>query len=396
MKMKSLLGVCFLMGLALACAPQKQKEPTLLEKAIDNAKQQIGLEIKAIQDSGKILNPVTIRKDGSVYYCNIEDWRSGFYPGNVWYLSMLTGDKSLQKVAQQYTENIRDAQFLTSHHDIGFIINSSFGNGMRFGGLTEYKDVMIQAAKSLMTRYREVPGVIQSWNAMKNWECPVIVDNMMNLELLFEVTRLTGDSLYYKAAVSHANRTLQEHFREDGSCYHVIDYSLEDGHVRNRNTHQGYSDESAWSRGQAWGIYGFTMAYRFTKDIRYLNQAIKTFNFMKNHKNMPEDGVPYWDMDAPDIPNEPRDASSAAIIASALYEISTYDVEDAYSYKEYADKIITSLSSPAYTAALGTNGNFIMMHSVSSKPHNGEVDYPLNYADYYYLEALYRKENLEK
>ena len=218
----------------------------------------------------------------------------------------------------------------------------------------------------------------------------------MNLELLFEATKLSGDSTFYNVAVAHADRTLQEHFRPDGSCYHVIDYSIEDGTVRHRQTAQGYADESAWARGQAWAIYGYTVCFRETKDRKYLDQALKTFEFMKNHKNMPADLVPYWDLDAPNIPNEPRDASSASVIASALYEICTYPVENPQSYKEYADKIMESLATADYTAPLGENGRFLLMHSVGSIPHNSEIDVPLNYADYYYLEALKRKIDLEK
>jgi len=219
---------------------------------------------------------------------------------------------------------------------------------------------------------------------------------MMNLELMFEATRLSGDSSFYKIAVSHADRTMQEHFRPDGSCYHVIDYSIKDGKVRHRQTAQGYADESIWSRGQAWAIYGYAVCYRETKDRKYLDQALKTFNMMKELKNMPEDLIPYWDMSAPNIPNEPRDVSTASCIASALYEISTMDVPDAASYKTYADNIMVALASPAYRAALGTNGNFLLMHSVGSIPHNSEIDVPLNYADYFYLEALKRKRDIEK
>lgn len=262
---------------------------------------------------------------------------------------------------------------------------------------------MIQAAKSLCTRFRPNAGVIQSWDVKGNswqsergWECPVIIDNMMNLELLFEATKLSGDSTFYKVAVAHADRTLSEHFRPDGSCYHVVDYNISDGSVRHKQTAQGYADESVWSRGQAWAIYGFTICYRETKDRKYLDQALKTFNRMKNDPHMPEDLIPYWDMDAPNIPNEPRDASSASCIASALYEISTYAVSDTASYKAYADRIMHSLASPDYRAALGTNGNFILMHSVGSIPHNSEIDVPLNYADYYFLEALKRRKDLDK
>lgn len=374
--------------------------------AVENAHEQIGLQIAAIEQdtSATVLNPVTTARNRmSTKYCGYADWRSGFFPGTVWYLYELTGDTALVPLAEKYTEAIAEAQNLTWHHDIGFIINCSYGNGRRLADKPEYNDVLVQAAKSLATRFREAPGLIQSWNVKENswqskrgWECPVIIDNMMNLELLFEATKLTGDSTYYNMAVKHADRTMKEHFRPDGSCYHVVDYDLKDGSVRHRQTAQGYADESAWARGQAWAIYGYTMCYRETGDSRYLDQAVRTFEFMKNHPNMPEDLVPYWDMNAPDIPNEPRDASSAAVIASALYELSTYPVENPGEYKEYADKIMESLASDKYTAKPGENGRFILMHSVGSIPHNNEIDVPLNYADYYFLEGLKRKRDLEQ
>lgn len=396
-----LLGCAALLAATSCSTPVKKISWS--EQAIEHAQAQIGLEIDTIEASGKCLNPVTLNREGGVYYCGYADWRSGFFPGSVWYLYELTGDAALLPLAQKYTEAIREAQNLTWHHDIGFIVNCSFGNGLRLSGKPEYKDVMIQAARSLCTRFREKPQAIQSWDvkgdswqSQRGWECPVIIDNMMNLELLFEATKLSGDSTFYKVAIAHADRTLQEQFRPDGSCYHVIDYSLEDGSVRHRQTAQGFADESAWSRGQAWAIYAYTMCYRETGEQKYLDQAIKTYHFMKNHKNMPADFIPYWDMDAPNIPNEPRDASSAAVIASALYEISTYPVADAPSYKADADKIMESLSGPDYTAPLGENGRFLLMHSVGSIPHGSEIDVPLNYADYYYLEALQRKMNIEK
>lgn len=380
----------------------KTTEKDFVNENIAFAKAQVGNEIEVIEASGKVLNPVTLKPDGAIYYCSYSDWRSGFFPGSVWYLFELTGDKALLPLAQKYTEAIEEAKNLTWHHDIGFIVGCSFGNGLRITGNPVYKETIIQAAKSLSTRFREKAGVLQSWNvdrgwqSERGWECPVIIDNLMNLQLMFEATRLSGDSSFYHIAVSHADRTLQEAFRPDGSCYHVVDYSIEDGTVRNRHTAQGYAHESAWSRGQAWAIYGYTVCYAKTGNRKYLDQAIHTFRFMKEHKHMPEDLIPYWDMDAPNIPNEPRDASSAACIASALYQISTMDVADAEGYKAYADRIMHSLASPAYRAALGTNGNFILMHSVGSIPHNAEVDVPLNYADYYFIEALKRKQSLEQ
>ncbi len=377
----------------------------LLSEAIANARQQMSLQIEAIESdtSGKVLNPVTTKRNRfSTAYCSYADWRSGFFPGSMWYLYDLTGDSTLIPLAQKYTDAISEAQNLTSHHDIGFIINCSFGNGRRIINKEDYEAVLTQAAKSLSTRFRPDAGVIQSWNTTKGswqhsrgWTCPVIIDNMMNLELLFEATKISGDSSFYKIACSHADKTLQEHFRPDASCYHVVDYDPADGTVLHRQTGQGYSDESAWARGQAWAIYGFTICFRETGDPRYLDQAMRTFTYMKNHPNMPADCIPYWDMDAPDIPYEPRDASAAAIIASALYELSTYPVGNQAECKDYADGIMKSLASSEYTARPGENGRFIIKHCVGSIPHNSEIDVPLNYADYYYLEALKRKRDIE-
>ncbi|MDR0700419.1 MAG: glycoside hydrolase family 88 protein [Tannerella sp.] len=389
-----LIFSCILFSCAVSI---KEEKPDFISENIAFAREQIGGAINEIEKSGQILNPVKLNVDGTVYYCDYSDWRSGFFPGSVWYMYELTGDSSLLPLAKKYTEAIKDAQHLKWHHDIGFIIGCSFGNGFKITANPEYKAVVIQAAGSLSTRFRKSPGVIQSWNvhhgwqSERGWECPVIIDNMMNLELLFDATRYTGDSSFYKIALSHADRTLQESFRPDGSCYHVIDYNISDGSVRNRHTAQGYSHESVWSRGQAWAIYGYTICYRMTNDRKYIDQAIKTFNFMRNHPNMPSDKIPYWDMVAPGIPDEPRDASSAACIAAALYEISAMDVPDAESYSAYADSIMVSLASSAYRAAPGTNGHFLLMHSVGSIPHNSEIDVPLNYADYYFLEALKRK-----
>jgi rhamnogalacturonyl hydrolase YesR len=388
----------FFSCILFACEMTTKKEKTdFIPENIAFAREQIGGAIDIIEKSGKILNPVTLKDDGSVYYCSYADWRSGFFPGSVWYLYELSNDSALLPLAVKYTEAIKEAQNLTWHHDIGFIINCSFGNGHRLIANPEYKDVVIRAAHSLSTRFREAPGVIQSWNvdrgwqSERGWECPVIIDNMMNLELLFDATRFSGDSSFYRIAVSHADRTLQEGFRPDGSCYHVIDYSISDGSVRRRHTAQGYAHESAWSRGQAWAIYGYAICYRETKDRRYLEQALKTFHFMKAHPDMPADRIPYWDMDAPNIPDEPRDVSSASCMASALYEISAMDVLNPEFYAEYADSIMSALASPAYRAPVGTNGHFLLMHSVGSIPHHSEIDVPLNYADYYFLEALKRK-----
>ena len=214
----------------------------------------------------------------------------------------------------------------------------------------------------------------------------------MNVELLFEAAELTGDDKFMQAAISHANTTMKNHFRADGSSYHLVDYDPVTGKVRDKLTVQGYADESAWARGQAWGLYGYTMCYRYTRDEKYLKFAERIANFILNHPNYPKDGVPYWDFNASNIPNEKRDASSAAIIASALIELSSY-TNDKYIKK--AIHTLKSLASDEYTASYGTNGNFVLMHSVGSFPRGREVDVPLNYADYYYIEALLRLRKIE-
>lgn len=398
--MKKFLLIASLSFLILSCNSEKKDNKTdlcqLITEDVDVAKQQIGHQVKLIEESGKILNARTIR-NGKVQYISIEDWTSGFFPGTMWYMYDLTKDDMWKQIGTKYTEALDSAKYLKWHHDIGFMIYCSYGNAYRVTQNPAYKDVIIEAAKSLSTRYRPAAGVIQSWNEDRGWQgkrgwmCPVIIDNMMNLELLFEASKFSGDNSFRDIAISHANATMENHYREDYSCYHVVDYDKEKGGVRGKCTAQGYADESAWARGQAWGLYGFALCYRETKDERYLDMTDKIYKYIFNHKNMPDDLIPYWDFDAPNIPNEPRDASAAAIIASALYELSEYRPE----YKETADKIITSLSSDVYRALVGTNGNFLLMHSVGSIPHGQEIDVPLNYADYYFLEALVRKRALD-
>lgn len=380
--------------LSVACS---KGSDDFIKENIDFAKAQINLAVQSIDnDAEQILTPITINKDNTVKFASYRDWRGGFFPGTLWLLYELTGDSSYIPLAEKYTESIRGVQEVTDNHDVGFICMCSFGNGLRLNS-EKYEDVIIRTADALATRFNPTVGLTQSWGESEKLDrkFPVIIDNMMNLELFFKASELSGDPKYYEMAVSHANRTLKEHFRPDGSCYHVVDYDPETGEVRKKVTAQGYSDESIWTRGHAWAVYGYAMAYRFTGDKCYIEQSLKTFDVLRNHPSMPEDCIPFWDMCCPDIPNTPRDASSAAILASALYEISTMDVDNPSQYKQYADKIMTSLSSPAYRAQIGENGNFILMHSVGSLPGGAEVDKPLNYADYYFLEALVRKAKIE-
>ena len=277
-------------------------------------------------------------------------------------------------------------------HDMGFKVYCSVGNAYRLTHNAHYKDVIIEAAKTLCTRFNPVVGCIKSWDNRKEWKFPVIIDNMMNLELLFEATKLSGDSSFYKIAVTHANTTLKNHYRDDYSSFHVVDYDPQTGAVLHKQTAQGYADGSAWARGQAWGLYGFTMCYRETGNKTYLHQAEEIAKFIFNNPNLPKDLVPYWDYNDPAIPNAPRDASAAAIMASALYELSTYS-KNGKNYKETADKIVKSLNT-SYHAPLGEDKGFLLLHSTGHKPAKLEIDVPIIYADYYYLEALLRQKHL--
>ena len=377
------------------CHAENNDISNIINNDINFSTRQYSLMLQQIGREGKVRIPKTIDKLGRMVYIPIDDWCSGFFPGSLCYLYQLTNDKSWLVQSKRFTEALDSIQYLTWHHDVGFMIGSSYLNIYRLNPNKAYKKAIIQTAKSLCTRFRKKAGVIQSWNVDRGWQskrgwtCPVIIDNMMNLELLFEATRLSGDSTYWKVAVSHANKTLENQFRKDGSCYHVVDYDPNNGAVLHRQTAQGYADNSAWARGQAWAVYGYTVCYRYTHDRKYLDQAVKTLNFVMQNPNLPNDLIPYWDFDAPNIPNEPRDASSAACIASALYEMNNYLPDNGYT--SLADRIICSLSSPEYRAPLGKNGCFLLMHSVGSIPHNNEIDVPLNYADYYFLEALTRR-----
>lgn len=399
--MKALFKLCpLLFAATVVTSAAGSPASDFINENVAHAANQYRGHLNTIDSIGHFVNPRTTLPDGIIWYVPVDDWCSGFFPGSLWYLGELTGDQDWSRRAADYTETLDSAQYLTWHHDVGFIIGSSYLNGYRLGKKEQYAPVVVNAAKSLATRFRPGAGVIQSWNVDKGWQsergwaCPVIIDNMMNLEIMFEATRLTGDSTFYDIAVSHANTTMAHHFRPDFSCYHVVDYDPATGDVRHRQTAQGYADESSWARGQAWALYGYTMCYRYTGDPNYIYQAIKVCDMIFSTPSMPDDLVPYWDYNAPNIPSEPRDASAAACTASALYELSTY--LPGRGYKELADKVVASLSSPAYRAATGENNHFLLMHSVGSIPHGHEIDVPINYADYYYLEALLRKKKLDE
>lgn len=345
--------------------------------------------------------PHSIKKDGTLNDRETSWWCSGFFPGNLWYLYEYTNDPKWRTLAEKWTAPLEKEQYNKGTHDLGFMLFCSYGNGYRLTQNPKYKDILLQGAKSLSTRFDPKVGLIKSWNKLKansggEFDYPVIIDNMMNLELLCWATQMSGDSTYWKIATTHADNTIKYHFRPDNSSVHVV-YYAPDGQVLARKQHQGYSDESAWSRGQAWGLYGYTVMYRFTKQPHYLEQANKIATYILNHTNLPADKIPYWDFNAPNIPNEERDASAGAITASALLELSQYSKgADKKKYFSSAEQILQSLSSPAYQAKPGTNHDFVLMHSVGAKALNSEIDVPLIYADYYYIEGLMRYKKLTK
>ena len=382
----------------LSCSAQKmgsyKKNKKLLQTIEQNFKD-AGEQYKVLAKNlpadkfPKTFFPAT----GQYEFSNSGWWCSGFYPGTLLYLYQQTKDNTLYTEAERILKVLEKEKNNTTTHDLGFMMFCSFGNANKIEPKSEYKEILLTSAKSLASRFNPKVGCIKSWDGKAN-EYLVIIDNMMNLELLFWATRVSGDSSFYKIAVTHANTTMKNHFRSDYSSYHVINYNSETGAVQQKKTAQGAADESAWARGQAWGLYGFTVMYRETKDPKYLEQANHIANFILSNPNLPADNIPFWDFNAPGIPNALRDASAASIMASALLELSNYtDRKKSKKYMASAETILRSLSNDAYKAAAGTNGGFIIQHGVGHMPNKTEIDVPLTYADYYFVEAMIRYKN---
>ena len=413
--MKKKLLLCIALGTALAaCSGSQKKEVDWKKNVLDVAVCQLKTTAEELTDSALFprsvwtgykldflieqmeqplenfqdslcANPAT-DKLGQKILCGIYDWTSGFFPGSLWYAYELTGDKDLKTQAVRYTNMLNSVRYYKDNHDIGFMMNCSYGNALRLAPSDTIQAVLIETADNFCGRFDERIGCIRSWN-FGPWNFPVIIDNMMNLDLLFNAYRLTKDMKYYNVAVRHAQTTMKNHFRPDYTSYHVVSYNS-DGTVETKCTHQGQHNESVWARGQAWGVYGYTVCYRETRNLDFLNQAMHIADMIME-KVTTEDCIPYWDYEAPATSDTPRDASAAAITASAFLELSTLAPEG-QKYFYYAERLLKRLSQSDYLAKKGENGGFLLKHSVGSLPHGAEVDAPLNYADYYYLEALKR------
>lgn len=393
---KIVIVIIMMAGVVLdnrASAQKKMPLQVVVNKALAAAEQQSLLMAKKYESQeGRLPRTFEEGKDVS---SDSRWWCSGFFPGVLWYLYENHKSPELLKYARLYTARVEREKYTTDNHDVGFMLYCSFGNGLRLTGDASYKEVLLTGARSLATRYKPQVGLIRSWDHNKKlWQYPVIIDNIMNLELLLWASRYSGDPVFKQIAISHADKTMQYHFRPDFSSYHVVSYDTINGKPHLKQTHQGAANESAWSRGQAWGLYGYTYLYRETREQRYLDQAKKIAAFIIDHPRMPKDFIPYWDFDAPQIPNTPRDASAAALIAAALTGLSDYvDRSTSKKYMNVVETQIRTLASPEYTAAVGENGDFILKHSTGAYPMKSEVDVPLTYADYYYLEALTRLKN---
>lgn len=383
--------------------------PEIIDSVLERSKSQY----KVLLNSLKAAEWPRTWESDRLHTVSAYGWISGFYPGTLAYLYEFSSDVSLWNEVENRLKNMEELQFFTGHHDLGFMMYCSFGNAFRLTRDPYYESILIQSAKSLASRFDPRVGSIKSWDQVKSLdgtrvlEFPVIIDNLMNLELLFFASKATGDPYYGTIAVKHAETTLKNHVRSDFSSYHVVDYDPMTGAVKSKETHQGFSDNSTWSRGQAWGIYGFTTVYRETRDTAFLEVARKMADFFLDHPNLPEDKIPYWDFnvdqpgyspiwnyDPGKYPRIPRDVSAAAIVASALVELSDFvDAKTAKKYLAAAKEMLTSMSSPTYLAEEGTNGGFILKHASGGVPGNHEVDVPLSYADYYFIEALLRYKN---
>lgn len=368
-----------------------------LQKQIDDCENQLQISVPKLTDLKKHPRLIdTNKKEWKQVGNHKLIWTSGFYPGVLWYAYEVTGNERWKTEAIKRTEVFEDFKNITEHHDIGFMMFPAYGKGFEIGNIKEYKDILLTSAASLASRFNPNVGTIRSWSNKMHprWKQHItIIDNMLNLELLFWAAKNGGDSKFYDIAVKHAETTMKNHFRKDLTSWHVLEYDSINGNVLNRHTKQGFADDSRWSRGQAWGVYGYTMVYKETKDKRFLDFAKKITD--KYLSLLPEDMVPAWDFDVQSNPKEEKDASAAAIVASALFDLSTLveSKEDQKRYYNAGVKMLKSLGSEKYSA-VGKADSFLL-HSTGAKSLGHEIDVALIYADYYYIEALSRLKKLK-
>ncbi|MGJ8738669.1 glycoside hydrolase family 88 protein [Zobellia laminariae] len=389
--------ILFVSFLLFSCA-SKVKEKEVVQFSAEKVLDENVKKIKEVQETVKSVDqfPRNIPKGQTNWeMVGVRDWCSGFWPGVLWYAYEQSNDSEIKESAMNSTEALKEIAYSPAdNHDIGFMLYCSYGNGYRLTGNEDYKKVLLAAADTLATLYNPKVGSILSWPVMTSkFNHNTIVDNMMNLELLFWAAKNGGSQDLYDLSESHAKLTMDYLVREDGSMFHLGSFDSETGEFLKGMTHQGYADDSMWARGQTWGIYGFAIAYRETGNKDFLNTSIK----LSDHflERLPKDGIPYWDFDDPKIPNSPKDASAAAVAACGLLELSGL-VEDASLKQKYIDAakdLLEKLSSEPYYS--GDTNQSLLLHSTGHHPNNSEIDMPIVYADYYYMEALLRLKKLE-
>lgn len=397
-----ILGAFFVTLLMVNCGDKKKEAITVnntfnVDAQLAYCVQQTNSAFKLVSNVGDI--PRNIAPNSKEWrYVDYKDWTSGFWPGELWYLYEFNDSDVWKQRADKFTAYLKPLSVTPAlDHDLGFQVYNSFGNGYRLTSNPEYKDVILKTADTLATLFNPNVGTILSWpRDVPNMEWPqhnTIMDNMINLELLFWASKHGENKALYDMAVSHADVTMENHFRSDYTSYHVVVYDKDTGEKIKGVTHQGYNDDSMWSRGQSWAIYGYTMVYRETKDPKYLDFAKKVTQVYLDR--LPEDLIPYWDFDAPDIPNTTRDASAAAVVASAMLELSTFikDEKLAKTYKDQAEQMLIELSENYQSKDVNSA---CLLHSTGHAPANSEIDYSIIYADYYYVEALLRLKKLNE
>ena len=342
--------------------------------------------------------PRNIADSASHWYCSKvtkDEWCAGFWPGILWYDYEYTNDPAIRQEAEKFTASLEYLTYEPAYdHDLGFLMFCSYGNGYRLTRNESYRQAILRSAEALSALFNPKVGTMLSWprNVAMFGGHNTIMDNMINLEMLFWAAKNGGDKKLYDMAVSHADTTMKYHFRPDYTSYHVAVYDTLTGEFVKGVTHQGYDDNSMWARGQAWAIYGYTVVYRETKEPRFLDFVQKVADVYLEH--LPDDYVPYWDFNDPAIPYAPRDASAACVVASALLELSGYvSSEKGQEYKKAAVCMLESLSSDKYRS--GKSKPAFLLHSTGNYPSHSEIDAAIIYADYYYIEALMRLKQMK-
>ncbi len=386
--------------LLASCASTASTEKFNVDQALEYCNTQVLRSLAALgaDSTDYTMMPRNIQGTDSAWACrkaSPDEWCSGFWPGILWYDFESSRDEIVREEAERYTETLEYlSQRPAFDHDLGFLMFCSYGNAYRLTGSPKFRDIILASADTLATLFNPKVGTILSWprNVEMLGGHNTIMDNMINLEMLFWASKNGGDKRLYDIALKHAETTMEYHFRPDGTCYHVAVYDPESGKFIKGMTHQGYSDSSTWARGQAWAVYGYTMVFRETQDRRFLDFACKVTDAYL--RRLPDDYVPYWDFDDPAIPDAPRDASAACVVASALLELQAYVTpEKRDEYRDAAVKMLASLSSDEYRS--GDKRHSFLDHSTGHKPAGSEIDAAIVYADYYYIEALLRLKKLE-